>query len=76
MYSNNIDLTSLKKVDGQGMTALVGEKLGLLMLVDNNGATTYLALPASQVQSTISLINNAKEEAMSVQSIQVMDMLR
>lgn len=76
MYSNNIDLTSLKKVDGQGMTAFVGEMLGLLMLVDNNGATTYLALPASQVQPTISLINNAKEEAMSVQSIQVMDMLR
>jgi hypothetical protein len=76
MFSNNIELTSLKKVDGEGKTALVGDPLSFLKLVDNNGTTTYLALPVSQVQSTISLINNAKEEALSAQSIQVMDMLR
>ncbi len=76
MFSNNIELTSLKKVDGEGETAVVGDPLSFLKLVENNGTTTYLALPVSQVQSTISLINNAKEEALSAQSIQVMDMLR
>lgn len=76
MYSNNIDLTSLKKVDGQGQTVCCGEAPGLLMLVADNGVTTYWAMPTTQVQSTISLINNAKDEALNAQSVQVMEMLR